>query len=118
MPELTTRDYLSLLGLALVLLMAFMVVRSRRRKNKEKKKGFRGYLVGRILALKAFEGLPELLSRSEALQYAGTMASKFQHDYEARNGPIIIYDLSTFQEKLVDDLCEFGVIPKSITDKW
>ncbi len=115
MLELTTRDYFSVLGLALVLLAAFLVVRSRRRKNKK----FRSFLLGRILAAKTMEGdSMEFASRSDALKYAKVKVYEFRFRYAAANGYGFMVSISRTCNKLVNELCESGVIPESVHSAW
>ena len=114
MPE-TLRDYLSLLGLTLVILSVFLSVRSRRIKNKK----FRSFLVGRILAEKALNyDSMNFKSRNEALEYVKIKVYEFNEKYAAVNGHGFMGSVSRTCNNLVDDLCAYRVIPKSVYSTW
>jgi hypothetical protein len=114
---LTPKELLSLAGPAIIIvfIVGFLIFLH---KSKKDKGGFRAYLVGRIIALQAFEGIPVFTSRHDAVKYVALMAEKFKYDYASRNESVVINGYQALYDKVVDDLCEFGIIPKNVYRTW
>lgn len=127
MPELTLRDYLSLLGLALVIIagVRWITLIRRRRQQKvitleltETDKEFSDYLLGRLMSSRLIDGLPSFQSKHEALKHVLSVANTVKYDYATRKGFFATDRMSDICEHIVVELCSIEVIPYSEYSTW
>jgi hypothetical protein len=135
MPELTLRDCLSILGLALVIVAFVLAVRSRRRKNKNaladlgtsdsprivrvggKDLDFAQYII-KYLSQGTIQA-EYVMTKDRAIHFIAITTDKLRYSYVFETGEtLVIDDVPTFYAYVADELRKKEIIPKSITDKW
>ncbi len=127
MPELTLRDYLSLLGLVLVIIAGVRWMNLIKQRQQQKAatleltgtdKEFSGYLLGRLMSKRMIDGLPSFQSKHEALKYVLSVANTVKYDYATRKGFFATSRMSAICEHVVVELCSIEVIPQSDYSTW
>ncbi len=108
MPELTLRDYLSLLGLALVIFAGIRWVKLIRYRKERDKDGFRAFLVGRLIADKVLDQIRPFRSQSEAVIFVAKLVDKYKYAYAAQNGHVVIDNLEVLCRNILKDLRVYG----------
>ena len=103
-------------GLVIVFFLGYMLIR--RKRTDRNKNGFQGYVLSRLVSFKSLDQIPHFETRLDAVKYVARVINKVKYDYSATYGSVIIDDMQSLCEELVDEMCSFDLIPKSVYRSW